>query len=116
MFVTETDWVPPSSLPNLSNYKEIAIDLETYDPLLMSHGPSWAFPDTGYVTGIAVATKVSELDKDKLKSPVLAIAVATFEATSATSGVTDNDTFKGVLPKVVPTSGASCVPSVSNQI
>jgi len=57
MFVTETDWVPPSSLPNLSNYKEIAIDLETYDPLLMSHGPSWAFPDTGYVTGIAVATK-----------------------------------------------------------
>jgi len=57
LFVKETDWVPPSSLPELSSYKEVAIDLETYDPLLMSHGPSWAFPDTGYVTGIAIATE-----------------------------------------------------------
>ena len=57
MFAPEADWEPPSSLPELSNYKEVAIDLETYDPLLMSHGPSWAFPDTGYVTGIAIATE-----------------------------------------------------------
>ena len=57
LFVTDTDWVPPSSLPKLSNYSEVAIDLETYDPLLMSHGPSWAFEGQGYVTGIAIATK-----------------------------------------------------------
>ena len=57
LFTPEVDWTPPSSLPELSGYSEVAIDLETYDPLLMSHGPSWAFPDTGYITGIAVATK-----------------------------------------------------------
>ena len=57
MFAPQTDWAPPSSLPDLSKYKEVAIDLETYDPLLMSHGPSWAFANTGYVTGIAIATE-----------------------------------------------------------
>lgn len=57
LFTPDTDWAPPSSLPSLVSYDEVAIDLETYDPLLMSHGPSWAFKDKGYVTGIAVATK-----------------------------------------------------------
>jgi len=57
MFAPETDWTPPNSLPELSKYKEVAIDLETYDPLLMSHGPSWAFEGQGYVTGIAIATE-----------------------------------------------------------
>ena len=57
LFKPEVDWTPPSSLPELSGYNEVAIDLETYDPLLMSHGPSWAFPDAGYITGIAIATK-----------------------------------------------------------
>ena len=49
-FAPDTDWAPPSSLPSLVSYDEVAIDLETYDPLLMSHGPSWAFKDKGYVT------------------------------------------------------------------
>ena len=57
LFTREVDWTPPSSLPELSGYNEVAIDLETYDPLLMSHGPSWAFPDAGYITGVAIATK-----------------------------------------------------------
>ncbi len=57
LFTPEVDWTPPSSLPELSGYNEVAIDLETYDPLLMSHGPSWAFPDAGYITGVAIATK-----------------------------------------------------------
>ena len=57
LFTPEVDWSPPSDLPELSNYQEVAIDLETHDPLLLSHGPSWAFADTGHVTGIAVATK-----------------------------------------------------------
>jgi DNA polymerase I-like protein with 3'-5' exonuclease and polymerase domains len=57
LFTPETDWLPPTSLPELSQFKEVAIDLETYDPLLMSHGPSWAFEGQGYVTGIAIATE-----------------------------------------------------------
>ena len=57
LFTPEVDWTPPSSLPDLSGYSEVAIDLETYDPLLMSHGPSWAFENQGYITGIAIATK-----------------------------------------------------------
>ena len=57
LFTPKVDWTPPSSLPELSGYNEVAIDLETYDPLLMSHGPSWAFPDAGYITGVAIATK-----------------------------------------------------------
>ena len=57
LFTPEVDWSPPSSFPELSNYSEVAIDLETNDPLLLSHGPSWAFADTGHVTGIAIATK-----------------------------------------------------------
>jgi DNA polymerase I-like protein with 3'-5' exonuclease and polymerase domains len=57
LFTPEVDWSPPSSFPELSNYSEVAIDLETNDPLLLSHGPSWAFADTGHITGIAIATK-----------------------------------------------------------
>ena len=57
LFTPEVDWSPPSSFPELSNYSEVAIDLETHDPLLLSHGPSWAFSNTGHVTGIAIATK-----------------------------------------------------------
>ena len=57
LFTPEVDWSPPNSLPDLSKYKEVAVDLETYDPLLMSHGPSWAFADVGYITGIAIATE-----------------------------------------------------------
>ena len=57
LFTPKVDWSPPSSFPELSNYSEVAIDLETNDPLLLSHGPSWAFADTGHITGIAIATK-----------------------------------------------------------
>ena len=57
LFTPEVDWSPPSSFPELSNYSEVAIDLETHAPLLLSHGPSWAFSNTGHVTGIAIATK-----------------------------------------------------------
>ena len=57
LFSPQVDWTPPSSLPSLVNYKEVAIDLETYDPLLRTHGPSWAFEGQGYVTGVAVATE-----------------------------------------------------------
>ena len=52
----ETDWCPPVSFPDLTDQKEIAIDLETCDPWLKTHGPGWAFKDRGYIIGIAVAT------------------------------------------------------------
>jgi DNA polymerase I-like protein with 3'-5' exonuclease and polymerase domains len=51
----KTEWVPIEQLPPTpSGIKEIAIDLETKDPRLKTHGPGWA---TGYgeVVGFAVA-------------------------------------------------------------
>ena len=55
LFQTKSDWVPPSMLPDLSQEKEMAIDLETRDPNLIKQGPGWATGD-GEVVGVAVAT------------------------------------------------------------
>jgi DNA polymerase I-like protein with 3'-5' exonuclease and polymerase domains len=54
MFPTPTEWVPPDTFPNLSNAKEIAIDLETCDPHMESFGPGWPRND-GLIVGYAVA-------------------------------------------------------------
>ena len=55
MFQPTTDWVPPVLLGlDLSSAKEIAIDLETRDPNLMTMG-SGAIRGDGEVIGIAVA-------------------------------------------------------------
>ena len=50
----ELVWNIPTEFPDLTGYKQIAIDLETCDPNLMSLGPGWARKD-GYIVGIAVA-------------------------------------------------------------
>ena len=51
----KTEWVPIEQLPPTpSGIKEIAIDLETKDPRLKSHGPGWP-TGNGDVVGIAVA-------------------------------------------------------------
>ena len=51
----QTEWVPVESLPPTpSDITEIAIDLETKDPRLRTHGPGWA-TGHGDVVGIAVA-------------------------------------------------------------
>ena len=55
LFSPETSWSPPDILPNLSEAKRIAVDLETKDPNLRERGPGWATGD-GHITGIAVAT------------------------------------------------------------
>jgi DNA polymerase I-like protein with 3'-5' exonuclease and polymerase domains len=56
-FKRELDWAPPESLPDLSDAKEIAIDLETRDKGLGSGvGPGWATKN-GYPIGIAVAVE-----------------------------------------------------------
>jgi DNA polymerase I-like protein with 3'-5' exonuclease and polymerase domains len=51
----EPTWVPPVELPDLSQEKIIAIDVETRDPRLLSHGPGWTRKD-GNLIGIAVAS------------------------------------------------------------
>ena len=51
-----SSWSAPSTLPNLKEYKEIAIDLETRDPNIRTNGPGWATND-GEVVGVAVAVK-----------------------------------------------------------
>jgi DNA polymerase I-like protein with 3'-5' exonuclease and polymerase domains len=54
MFPRISEWVPPQSFPNLSEAKEIAIDLETCDPNMESLGPGWPRND-GYIVGYAIA-------------------------------------------------------------
>jgi len=54
-YLTQTEWVMPTEYPDLRDYDEIAIDLETRDPGLKSKG-SGAVTNNGEVVGIAVAT------------------------------------------------------------
>ena len=54
MFPTHSEWLPPQSFPDLSQAKEIAIDLETCDPNLEKYGPGWPRRD-GYIVGYALA-------------------------------------------------------------
>ena len=56
LFPTKSEWVAPDSFPNLSAAKEIAIDLETYDPNMESMGAGWPRKD-GYIVGYAVAVE-----------------------------------------------------------
>ena len=49
-----SEWVPPEKIPDLSDAKEIAIDLETKDPGLKDLGPGWVRGD-GYILGVAIA-------------------------------------------------------------
>ena len=56
LFTPETEWVPPDRLPDLSSHGEIAIDLETRDPNLLTLG-SGAVRRDGEVVGIAVAVE-----------------------------------------------------------
>ena len=50
----DSDWICPSEYPDLSQAKEIAIDLETKDPNIKTRGAGWATFDGGIV-GFAVA-------------------------------------------------------------
>ena len=56
LFRPQTEWVPPIDLKDLSDAKEIAIDLETCDPNLTTSG-SGAINGNGFVVGIAVAVE-----------------------------------------------------------
>ena len=54
MFSPQTEWTPPDELKDLSNAKQIAIDLETRDPNLTTIGSGSVRKD-GEIVGIAVA-------------------------------------------------------------
>ena len=56
LFSVATNWNAPTSMPDLSMYAEIAIDLETRDPDLMQMG-SGALRGNGEVIGIAIAVE-----------------------------------------------------------
>jgi DNA polymerase I-like protein with 3'-5' exonuclease and polymerase domains len=50
----DSDWTPPQTFPDLSQYETVSIDLETKDTNLLTLGPGWTRKD-GYVIGVAVA-------------------------------------------------------------
>ena len=54
IFKPQTEWLPPESFPDLSDYSEISIDLETKDTDLVKMG-SGSVVGNGDVVGVAVA-------------------------------------------------------------
>tara|TARA_R100000329_G_scaffold327_4_gene754 strand:+ start:4655 stop:6517 length:1863 start_codon:yes stop_codon:yes gene_type:complete len=56
MFSPQTEWTPPDELKDLSQAKQIAIDLETRDPNLTTLG-SGSVRGDGEIVGIAVAVE-----------------------------------------------------------
>tara|TARA_R110000823_G_scaffold312146_2_gene438632 strand:- start:448 stop:2310 length:1863 start_codon:yes stop_codon:yes gene_type:complete len=56
IFAPESSWSIPAVFPTFDERETIAIDLETYDPHLMTCGPGWA-TNRGYIVGIGIATK-----------------------------------------------------------
>jgi DNA polymerase I-like protein with 3'-5' exonuclease and polymerase domains len=50
--VPSTDWSPPSEFPRLDGAPMIAIDTETKDPNLTTHGPGWARGDS-HIVGVS---------------------------------------------------------------
>jgi len=54
LFTPETEWVMPDGLKDLIGHKEIAIDLETNDPNLLSLGSANVAGD-GHIVGVAIA-------------------------------------------------------------
>lgn len=54
MFPPKTDWVPLAEFPDITDAKEIAIDVETRDPHLRERGPGWPTKN-GEVVGYAIA-------------------------------------------------------------
>ena len=56
LFTPESNWIAPDKFPNLSGAKQIAVDLETYDPTIKEYGPGWA-TGRGHIIGVALAAE-----------------------------------------------------------
>ena len=52
--VIDKPWNIPTEFPDLTKYKQVAVDLETCDPNIKTFGPGWARKD-GFIVGVAVA-------------------------------------------------------------
>lgn len=59
LFAEWPEWTCPTELPPPSDV--LALDTETMDPLLKSHGPGWAFKGKGEVVGVALATPTTSV-------------------------------------------------------
>ena len=55
LWAPTSKWTPPENLPDLHSASLISIDLETYDPNLMTHGPGGVRKD-GKIVGISIST------------------------------------------------------------
>jgi DNA polymerase I-like protein with 3'-5' exonuclease and polymerase domains len=53
--IPHTEWRCPTYFPNLASYNVLSIDVETYDPELIKHGPGWA-RGKGHIVGYSIAT------------------------------------------------------------
>jgi len=51
--IPDTGWTMPTTFPNLSSAKVLSLDVETYDPDLLTRGPGWA-RGVGHIVGISV--------------------------------------------------------------
>ena len=58
LFTPETEWVMPDELKDLTQYKEIAVDLETNDPQLTTLGAGNVV-GRGHIAGVALAVEGS---------------------------------------------------------
>lgn len=67
--VPDTGWKPPRSLPDLSSAVLISIDLETYDPELIEHGPGWA-RGKGHIVGVAIGAMDSNRNFGRWYFPI----------------------------------------------
>lgn len=55
MFTPDSKWSVPDVFPTFGETETLAIDLETYDPHLLTSGPGWA-TGRGHIVGIGVAS------------------------------------------------------------
>jgi len=54
--IPDTGWVASTEFPRLQDAKALTIDVETYDPDLLTKGPGWA-RGVGHLVGIAAGTE-----------------------------------------------------------
>ncbi len=54
--IPETGWKAPTTFPNLSAARAIAIDVETYDPDLIDYGPGWG-RGVGHLVGVSIGVE-----------------------------------------------------------
>ena len=55
LFEPESSWIPPSEFPNTDICRYVAIDTETYDPYIKTHGCG-ASRGRGHPVGISITT------------------------------------------------------------